>query len=159
MGARAVLVVALLGITAPTTEGQTLPPEVIRSTLEYFEAKESGRRIAVETQRFPDLAALETAARGLDLRLGTGSEVRICHDAPPPDRMCELVDADVLLNLYQFEVTAPGREVEVQMIVSRTVRVDFEGEELVSSSASLRRITLRNEGGWSVVGDEPMMIG
>lgn len=148
----------IVGTTTPEVEAQEIPREAVRATLEYFHAEtvDRSQRLVVETSGFPGAADVASVAQGLGIRTGTGSAIKEC-DAEA--RRCVIVGADRHVHLYGFTVTTPGREIELQVLVSNMIDVELEGEEVQRSIASLRRIILRNDGGWRVVSDEPMVIG
>jgi hypothetical protein len=126
--------------------------------LEYFraDAVDKSQGLVVETSGFPGGADVASVAQGLGIRTGTGSAIKEC-DAEA--RRCVIVGADRHVHLYDFTVTTPGREIELQVLVSSMTDLESEVGDVQRSVASLRRIILRNDGGWSVVSDEPMVIG
>jgi hypothetical protein len=148
----------LAGSVPSSAEAQELPRDALRGTLEYFQTTAAGQkvRLSVETKGFPDASVVEAVARSLGIHAGTGTEVRECDVEA---HRCTLVGADKLLHLTDFEVTTPGREIKLLVNQSVRVEVEVEGEEIKRTAVALHLVTLRNDGGWRVVSDEPIVIG
>lgn len=150
------MAVALNLTPLPTAARQEVPREVLRAVFGYY-ASQAARveaRLAVDLDRFPDRSVAARAAENAGVRAGIGEEVRVCNER---SKRCNLVQADQSLSFVSIEVSEPGKEVKIRLMLS--TQVFDEGGVPVRTFPSLREITVTNDRGWTVTEERVLVQG
>lgn len=153
-----VLTLAALG-TAHTHPlvAQGLPRDVITVAVRHVVGSQAGsyETTVLETDRFPNQAAVRDVADVLGLRAGRNSDLVQCSE----DHLsCRIVDGRKrLIRLLEFDVSR-GNEVRLLIVISKQVELPGEAPRLFPE---LREITLSrtSKGVWEVTDDQLLVHG